>query len=719
MTLRSMTIVCGGVLCISATAFQLGATELDETFFETKIRPVLVARCSECHSRDHAKSGLRIDSRDALVRGGDSGTAITPGNAETSLLVQAIRHTDENLQMPPKQPLPMPVVEDFVNWINHGAPWPAFEPVKSQRIASIKQVPSRSPDDPTLKSALQLWLRADGHPWQDGQTVHLWEDASGRGHDLAATTGARQNGTGGPAKFVSQSDIARFPAVRFDRQSGFAGNAANAPEISGDTEFTLMIVLRVLADPEKRVGLVAGFGDPSSPANPGRARCAGIGFQPGGTGRPVLIGGWGNDATPVSPPGPALLDGPPIILALTKYSGPLASTSQFVINGRETASLSGSNEVPDWGRRDDQGFFIGHAQSWAHGFAGDVAEVLLYNRSLDSEERNSLESYLSTKYRIPLTAAPREEVVDTGDPAFYPKHWAFEPMKTTGPPDASQSNSIHPIDRFVAAKWTEQNLKPVETADARTLIRRLYFDLIGLPPSPDEMEQAVTQLTPWNESAWSTLIDRLLDSPHYGERWGRHWLDVVRYADTAGDNADYPVPEARYYRDYVVDSFNTDKPYDQFVQEQLAGDILASEGPREQYAERIAATGMLALSRRYATAPYELWHLTLEDTIDTVGQAFMGLTLRCARCHDHKFDPVTQHEYYALYGIFESTQFPWAGGEEFQSKKFPRVNFVPLIPPGEVEPLMAAHAKREKELTERITQLELESPLAKSLPSLA
>ncbi len=152
------------------------------------------------------------------------------------------------------------------------------------------------------------------------------------------------------------------------------------------------------------------------------------------------------------------------------------------------------------------------------------------------------------------------------------------------------------------------------------------------------------------------MVETLLGSPQYGERWGRYWMDVVRYADTAGDNADYPVPEARLYRDYIIDAFNADKPYDQFVREQIAGDILAQHGPAEKYSEQVIATGFLALSRRYATAPYELWHLTLEDTIDTVGRAYLGMTLRCARCHDHKFDPIPTRDYYALYGVFASTQ---------------------------------------------------------------
>ena len=147
-------------------------------------------------------------------------------------------------------------------------------------------------------------------------------------------------------------------------------------------------------------------------------------------------------------------------------------------------------------------------------------------------------------------------------------------------------------------------------------------------------------------------------------------MDVVRYADTAGDNADYPVPELRLYRDYIIDAFNADMPFDQFVREQLAGDITAQKNPSNRYAEQVIATGYLALSNRwYGTRPFEHWHLTLEDTIDTVGRSIIGLTLKCARCYDHKFKPVTTEDYYALYSIFDSTQFPWAGGEEFVTKR--------------------------------------------------
>ena len=480
----------------------------------------------------------------------------------------------------------------------------------------------------------------------------------------------------------------------------------------------MIVVAQVERQPSKPIGLIAGFGELAHPTNPTRALGAALTLSSTDTMKPIFVGGWGNDAVTSGDVGVSLPSDAPAILSLTKRPGELAASATFVINGFSIPALGGNQAIPELTRRHDLGFFLGHVQSWATGFTGDVAEVVLYNRAFTEEERSGLESHFSAKYRIPLLDRPGSSSTDEGDPAFRPAHWAFESRQQIVPPPVIDPGYQSEIDRFIAKQWSERNLRPVEQADARTLVRRVYFDLLGLPPSHDELNRAVTKLTPWSDQVWAALIDELLNSPHYGERWGRHWLDVVRYADTAGDNADYPIPEAKLYRDYVIESFNRDMPYDQFLKEQLAGDILAAEGDREHYAERIAATGFLALSRRYATAPYELWHLTLEDTIDTVGQAFMGLTFRCARCHDHKFDPVSQREYYGLYGIFESTQFPWAGGEEFQSKKLPREHFTPLVPWNEIAPVIAAHQESQKQHTERMAKWEMENPMATSLTSL-
>ncbi len=282
------------------------------------------------------------------------------------------------------------------------------------------------------------------------------------------------------------------------------------------------------------------------------------------------------------------------------------------------------------------------------------------------------------------------------------RHWAFEPVRAVDPPADPSHWSDHPIDQFLMKAWKDRGLHPVADADRRTLIRRLSFDLIGLPPTLKEIHEFLSDKS---VNAYDRLVERLLASPRYGERWGRYWMDVVRYADTAGDNADYPIPEIRLYRDYLIDAFNADKPYDEMIREQLAGDVLAVKGARERYAERVIATGFLALSRRYATGPEELWHLTLENAIETTGEAFLGLTLRCARCHDHKFDPISTSDYYALYGIYASTRFPYAGSEEFHSKKFPRDRFVPLVPEAEAKPKLEARLKRIGEIEAALREI--------------
>jgi hypothetical protein len=322
-------------------------------------------------------------------------------------------------------------------------------------------------------------------------------------------------------------------------------------------------------------------------------------------------------------------------------------------------------------------------------------------RALPEESARALAEWVAQGAAWPEGTAGKVPAAEATQP-----HWAFQRAKRVeAPPDPTRWSSTA-IDRFVSAKRRAAGLSPVPRANRRTLIRRATFDLIGLPPEPEEITEFLADRSP---DAFSRVVDRLLASPHYGEQWARHWMDVVRYADTAGDNADYPVPEAVRYRDYIIDAWNADKPYERMVREHLAGDILARSGPAENYAESVIATGFLALSRRYATAPFELWHLTLEDAIDTTGRAFLGLTMRCARCHDHKFDPVSQRDYYALYGIFASTTFPYAGSEELQSKSFPRMNFVPIAPPEESKRKLESYEKRLAEIDRAAKALEQKS----------
>jgi len=242
------------------------------------------------------------------------------------------------------------------------------------------------------------------------------------------------------------------------------------------------------------------------------------------------------------------------------------------------------------------------------------------------------------------------------------KHWAYQPL-TNPPPPAITGHEWNrsAIDRFVKSRLDEKGLHVLPAASKRTLIRRVTFDLTGMAPTPEEADAFIADVSP---KALEKVVERLLASPRYGEHWGRHWLDVVRYADTAGDASDYPVPEMYRYRNYVIRSMQQDKRFDQFLREQISGDLMPHKDDEDR-AEKLAATGYIANSRRFGQADGE-FYLTIDDTIENLGKAVLGLSTGCARCHDHKFDPIPTKDYYALTGIFKSTKYPWAGLEHHQ-----------------------------------------------------
>jgi hypothetical protein len=234
--------------------------------------------------------------------------------------------------------------------------------------------------------------------------------------------------------------------------------------------------------------------------------------------------------------------------------------------------------------------------------------------------------------------------------------WAFAPLADAPLPAVEDLGwPREPIDRFLLAALEERGLAPAAPATRRTLFRRASFDLAGLPPADDEVEAFVADRAP---DAWERLVDRLLASPRYGERWGRHWLDVARYADSNGLDENIAHGNAWRYRDYVIAAFNADKPYDVFLAEQIAGDLLAGDGGAEERQQRLIATGFLSMGPKVLAegdqAKMELD--IIDEQIDTLGKAVLGLTLGCARCHDHKFDPIRTQDYYALAGIFKSTR---------------------------------------------------------------
>jgi hypothetical protein len=358
-----------GLLLAAIVVASTTLATADEHFFETRIRPVLIDKCFKCHGSEKASSEFRVDSRDDLLKGGELGTAVVPGKADKSLLLQAIDPADEDLQMPPDDPLPANVIADFRTWIKNGAAWP------------------------------------------------------------------------------------------------------------------------------KSIG-----------------------------------------------------------------------------NGTNSAFLA-------------------------------------------------------------------------------KRHWAFSPVVNPQLPEVSNESWVKtPIDRFVHRKLAAVDISPSEQADRASLIRRLKFDLLGLPPTLEETQAFVNDKS---SDAWKELVDRYLASPHYGERWGRHWLDVARYADTKGyvfrEERKYPF--AYTYRDWVVRSLNEDLPYDQFLIRQIAADWLVKEGLPDS---ELAAMGFLTLGRRFLNNIHDI----IDDRLDVITRGTQALTVTCARCHDHKYDPIPQADYYSLYGVLRSSTEP-------------------------------------------------------------
>ena len=256
-------------------------------------------------------------------------------------------------------------------------------------------------------------------------------------------------------------------------------------------------------------------------------------------------------------------------------------------------------------------------------------------------------------------------------------HWSFQPIKDHQPPRVTKEEWAQtPIDHFILAKLEKEGLAPAPRVDDLTLLRRAKYDLHGLPPSETEIAEFLADKAP---GAFGRLIERLLDSPRYGEKWGRHWLDVARYADSTGLDDDIKVPYTWRYRDYVIDAFNRDTPYDQFILEQLAGDSLPPEGTDEVNQRGIIATGFLAVGTKPLVQQdkVKMKYDVVDEQIDTTAKVFMGLTMGCARCHDHKFDPISAKDYYSMASIFASIKDFESLDPQFTVSK---VHLEPLVP---------------------------------------
>ena len=313
----------------------------------------------------------------------------------------------------------------------------------------------------------------------------------------------------------------------------------------------------------------------------------------------------------------------------------------------------------------------------------------------------------------PDVAKAETSLIDAKD------HWAFQPVLNPIPPKVNSSRAQTVVDQFVVKRLHDAGLDLAPKATRTTLIRRAYFDLLGLPPTPEQVREFLEDKSP---DAFHKLVDRLLESPHYGERWGRIWLDVARYADNKGYVffEDKNFPWAWTYRDYVVRSFNEDLPFDQFVVQQLAADRL----PLGDDKRALAAMGYLTLGARFMNSTHDI----VDDRIDVVTRGLMGLTVTCARCHDHKYDPILQSDYYGLYGVFRSSMEPVVPPEfmpspnsepyaKFKSGLNERIGKLDKFMAEQramitkasraraVEYLMAVHAKRNHPITENFMLL--------------
>lgn len=336
-------------------------------------------------------------------------------------------------------------------------------------------------------------------------------------------------------------------------------------------------------------------------------------------------------------------------------------------------------------------------------------------KQLSDEQIADLETWIADGAAWPPVEVPE----DLGKPKpeyskLRSEHWSWQPLSEAKPPQTTnESWAFNDIDRFILAKLDEKGLKPVNDADKLSLIRRVTFDLTGLPPTPEDITKFIDDT---DATAFDKVVDRLLQSPAFGERWARHWLDVARYGESTGSARNVPYPHAWRYRDYVIDAFTNDKPYDQFLTEQIAGDLLPASSTTEK-AEQLVATGFLALGVKDVNQRFKVRFTmdNIDEQIDTVSRAVLGLTVSCARCHDHKFDPIPTTDYYALAGIFHSTDLcagvrskMGGGGLDYYDKSM-------LLQVGKAK-IDPAAAKKIEELTKSVAEAKAEFEAIRGKP---
>ncbi|MHC5209548.1 MAG: DUF1553 domain-containing protein [Planctomycetota bacterium] len=533
-----VTAVClGGAVVLPvrspppAPVLAQDAAQDGTALFRDEVLPLLEAQCFECHGPEKAKpkGRLRMSGRDALLEGGSSGPAVVPGDAEGSLLLTAVRYTDPDLQMPPENRLTPEQVELLARWVSEGAIWPADEAADGDARA----------DSGAAAGGGAAAGRGGGGARVDAVTPHAPDAGPSGASDLGAE----------PTEEQARHFEERIRPLL--SENCFRCHGPDAKKL--------------------KAGLLM-------------------------SGRSGLLAGGDS--------GPAIVPGDPdksLLVQAVRYDD---SELQMPPDGRlPDASIA---LLEDWVR--DGAPWPGYE---------DVASRPADERDIDVE-------------------AGRD-------------WWSFRPVvRPEVPSSAFDARAANDIDRFVFARLEAAGLAPSPLADPAVLVRRLSFDLLGLPPREEDVAAYASDPSP---AAWATLVDAMLARPEYGERWARHWLDVVRYAQTNGYERDAEKPYAWRFRDYVIDAFNEDKPWNRFVMEQLAGDELD-----EVTDESLIATGFYRLGvwDDEPDDPAQARYDELDDTVRTIGEGFLGVTLACARCHDHKFDPFRQMDYYGALAFVQN-----------------------------------------------------------------
>lgn len=626
-------------------------------FFETKIRPVLIQYCHECHSGSQIKGELNLEDDAGLRAGGASGEIIVPGKLDESFLWEVLQHTGD-LKMPPKEKLPEQELADLSAWIAAGAPWP-----QSTVTLHLGNLFDDTPETPLLEALQTDAFKADATADDLGiDRIGLGlpgtlEIAPGIKFDFTRV-GGYEAGHGG----ILNDAWGDAGGIR-TQGPGFAHNSPRTESGIGIhanafITFDLFEIRKSggipVAQPWKLVIDRMGINDDAHGAgNVHLVVLSGI-AKPGNN--VILSAHINGQAVPCElRDGVALIEESAVPAPL-KGDGRFASLSldlppeaTFVM----LACTAGGPDPADNRISSDHGVFSGARLEF-----GTTSSVLAQL----GRPRPKVEYQISAEQR---------------------GFWAFLPIRQPALPEVRRPEWVrNEIDRFILAELEAKGLQPVGEAERIKWIRRASYDLLGLPPHETEVREFLADESP---EAHAKVIDRLLASPHYGERWGRYWLDLMRYAeDQAHTFQARNYPHGHRYRDWVVQSLNADKPYDRFLLEQLAGDQLPDADPLQ----RSIPLGFMALGPVYymdAGCAAKAAADELDDRVDTLGRGILGLTVACARCHDHKFDPIPQSDYYAIAGIFKSTQYHEA----------------PLVPQAEVE----AYQQGQKRVREEDEQL--------------